>query len=423
MALRASTFPTTEGAARASAPILPFSCMTGASKDVLRHIQQGALSTKAKYFLTMIAITSFGNAGWQKHQHLPDPGISCRFDGASWAREHGWSRQYTWRIREQMVALGILTYEPDQTHAQQGTLRWNLDFSQWQVLDDTYRRQRYARPGAGRPREAESADQPQSNVPHPAASTLFRPTGTDVERPHVAEPAAGKSNGLQPARKSNGLHKKSNVLQPTPSQEIKRVTPARFAHAQEAAPERDLRKELRKKERNTEPSDDGSDAQAASPLVLREETEQREGDTGTTPTAAPSGETAPPSFWPPRQEWEKTDLDYYQRVLRERESQRVALLTRLAHERIGVPAVTTSYARIGTLAKRCGAALLVKHILLAAANHIDGDPLDYLTKLIHSPQVGQARKKEASYGTPQSTHDGSNSPKRSGWEGWDVATR
>src|SRR5215469_682245 len=163
MALPLSTIPTIEGAGAFAAPILPFSCMTGASKNVLRHIQQGALSAKAKYFLTMIAIASFGNAGWQKQQHLPDPGVSCRFALSAWAREHGWSRQSTWRIREQMVDLGILFYEPDPLHPQEGLLRWNLDFSAWQVLDDTYRRQRYARRGSGRPQRTEQAVLSKSN--------------------------------------------------------------------------------------------------------------------------------------------------------------------------------------------------------------------------------------------------------------------
>ncbi|HLV99094.1 MAG TPA: hypothetical protein VKT82_10505 [Ktedonobacterales bacterium] len=75
-------------------------------------------------------------------------------------------------------------------------------------------------------------------------------------------------------------------------------------------------------------------------------------------------------------------------MLREREKGRVALLARLAHERIGVSLERASYARIGALAKQWGAALLVAHILLAAANHIDGDPLDYLTRLAR----GQQRK-------------------------------
>src|SRR5689334_4981531 len=106
MALPLSIHPTSEGAAADAAPVSPISCITGASKDVLRSIQQGALSDKAKYFLTMIAIDSFGNAGWQKQQHLPNPGVWCRFHLSAWAQEHSWSRQYAWRIREQMVALG-----------------------------------------------------------------------------------------------------------------------------------------------------------------------------------------------------------------------------------------------------------------------------------------------------------------------------
>jgi hypothetical protein len=425
MALPLSSNATTEGAAADAAPILPFSCMTGASKEVLRHIQQGALSAKAKYFLTMIAIASFGNAGWQKQQGRHDPGLSCRFELSAWAQEHGWSRQSTWRIREQMVTLGILSYEPDPTHPQQGTLSWNLDYSQWQVLDATYRRQRYTRPGAGRPRRTEGAGQPKSKGLQSAEPSKGLQARADVERPQESEQTPMKSNGLQPSGKSNGLQKQSNGLQSPSAEEIKQVTSARAENTQEAVSDTAVRKALRKKERTTEPSDDGADARGASALVMNIQNNHDEGASGfssSTASLASPSETEPTSCWPSRQEWEKTDLDYYQRVLRERESQQVALLTRLAHERIGVALLTTSYARIGALAKQCGAALLVKHILLAAANHIDGDPLDYLTKLAHSSHAGQARKKEASHGTTQRTHDGSDRPKRSGWEGWDVAT-
>jgi hypothetical protein len=104
------------------------------------------------------------------------------------------------------------------------------------------------------------------------------------------------------------------------------------------------------------------------------------------PTSKSEALDSPPSprafAWPARAPHEKTDLDFYQRVVREREGQRVALLTRLAHERLSVPLASQSFARIGKLAKQCGAGLLVKHILLAAAQHLDGDPLDYLTKLV-----------------------------------------
>jgi hypothetical protein len=169
------------------------------------------------------------------------------------------------------------------------------------------------------------------------------------------------------------------------------TTPASLHPAPEGASAELPRKGLRKKEMTETPQrvsevlctspkalspvvlEQGEDAVGVAPLALSE----------LTPTSAPPDHaTSPPAFaWPTRAPHEQTDLDFYQRVVREREGQRVALLTRLAHERISVPLVSQSYARIGALAKRCGAGLLVKHILLAAAQHLDGDPLDYLTKL------------------------------------------
>ncbi len=239
--------PNQRGAAAGAAPILPFSCMTGVSKDVLRYIQQGALSAKAKYFLTMIAIASFGNAGWQKQQGRHDPGTSCRFELSSWTREHGWSRQSTWRIREQMVALGILAYEPNPLDPQEGVLRWNLNFSEWQVLNDTYRRQRYARRGAGRPQHTEEAELIQSNGLQQAELSKGIPARSAVKGLQESEPPKTQSNGLQQAGKSNGLQKNSNWLQSTDAPEIKMVTPARVETAQEGVPDGAVRKGLRKK--------------------------------------------------------------------------------------------------------------------------------------------------------------------------------
>ncbi len=384
MAVPISLRPTPEEAATDEPSAYPFSCITGVSKDILRLIQQGALSAKARYFLTMIAIDSFGNAGWQKQQQMPQPGVWCRFHLSAWAEEHGWTRQYAWRVREQMVALGILFYEPDSTHPELGILRWNLDFSQWRVLDEAYRRQRSARSGAGRPRKPEEPGQREAPlleaVTTPNEPLAVFPSQPSQDEEHLPE----KSSVLHETKKSNGLQKKSNVLQTPSGEEIKRVTPACSGAAQAAEPVAVLRKELRKKRRKTEPSHDGSDAPRASPedlLVHHSPDENGSSPASLESSLASSGETAPASCWPPRETWEKTDLDYYQRVLREREKERVALLVRLAHERLGVLLEKTSYARVGALAKQCGAALLAKHILLAAANHIDGDPLDYLTRL------------------------------------------
>jgi hypothetical protein len=188
------------------------------------------------------------------------------------------------------------------------------------------------------------------------------------------------------------------------------TTPASFEVAPEVASKAPVIKRLRKKETKT--PDVVFEALCASPQASGVLDVQETGgeerwllppashhQEASIPQDRPGGKIPSPVFsWPARRAHERTDLDFYQRVLREHDSERVALLTRLAHERIGVPLASPSYARIGALAKQCGAALLVKHILLAAAQHIDGDSLNYLTKL-----VSNAHRKETSHDTRPTT--------------------
>jgi hypothetical protein len=232
---------------------LPFSCITGVSKDVLRHIQEAALSGKAKYFLTMVALASFGNAGWQRQQGSPCPGHWCRFELSTWAREHQWSRQSTWRMRKQMEALHILRYVPDPADPQRGTLHWNLDFAEWVALDDTYRRQRYTRRGAGRPRKQDQASGEGNahSTEGPSQPEKSNRRHLPPHLPHV--PPETKSNGLHPSghegsslpqKKSNGLHELAGT-------QIKVMTPTTVGVPPEAVQPPALRKGLRKKESET----------------------------------------------------------------------------------------------------------------------------------------------------------------------------
>jgi hypothetical protein len=216
--------------------------------------------------------------------------------------------------------------------------------------------------------------------------------------------------GLESAKRPRSLAE--NGMQMT--------TPASSENAPEVASAAPLRKSLRKKESKTPDvvfevqSASGEapeifdvlETRAEEPTLLPPDLHTQE---ALTTSETPSSKTTTPAFsWPVREAWERTDLDFYQRVLREHDSQRVALLTRLAHEHIGVPLASPSYARIGALAKQCGAALLIKHILLAAAQHIDGDSLDYLTKL-----VTNAHRKETHHDarptTPQRPADHASS--------------
>lgn len=250
MAVPVLTQQTNAGQAAAVASLtLPFSCITGVSKDVLRHIQEAALSGKAKYFLTMIALASFGNAGWQRQQGSPHPGHWCRFDLSAWAREHQWSRQSAWRMRKQMEALHILRYVPDPADQQRGTLHWNLNFAERVALDDTYRRQRYTRRGAGRPHK-----QDQASGAGNAHSSEGQSQPEKSNRRHLpthlphASPET-KSNGLHPSgREGSSLpQKKSNRLHKPAGTQIKVMTPTTVGVPPEAVQPPVLRKGLRKK--------------------------------------------------------------------------------------------------------------------------------------------------------------------------------
>lgn len=187
------------------APVLLFGCMTGYAKEVAEHIARAALSGNMHAFLMRVLVRSFGDAGWQRRQGSTEPGLWCPFDLASWAIDLHWQRQNVAKMRHQTVALGILRYEPDAEMPGRGRLGWNLDFDQWEPLRDDYRRARYTRPGAGRPRK--------SNVLHSVA----------------IETGESESNVLCPPGTIQ-----SNVLRPVASGEIKQITPDSLETAGEA---------------------------------------------------------------------------------------------------------------------------------------------------------------------------------------------
>jgi hypothetical protein len=228
---------------------------------------------------------------------------------------------------------------------------------------------------------------------------------------HVA-PEQGSVAPSQQASVVNSLHP---AAEPTDTKELcplagnsaQMTTPASF----QVVPEEASEILLRKKERNdiTETPAGVSEMQSISPKAYKTVALPQNEDEArgaflplVEPTSNREAHDHHPSLrafaWPARAPHEQTDLDFYQRVVREHEGQRVALLTRLAHERLSIPLASKSYSRIGALAKQCGAGLLVKHILLATAQHSDGDPLDYLTKL-----ATNAKQKEQSDGTRPSS--------------------
>ena len=385
----------------ARSPRLPFSCSTNLANEVTDQLRRAKLGSRALEFCLYLHRQTFGNAGW--HRKLGREEWWCAFDLATWASALACNKSNLRRIRADLEACQIIRFAPDPVHPGQGQIGWNLAFAEWQPYDG--RR-------VGRTRKPEVAADKRASVviSHQQEGVVICEQRSDSVR--VAELCPGASGpvqqedvvishpGLVPAPASKQLRQLDE-------KQSKITTLASSEVSQQLAPALPVRKGLRKKA--TETLSRVSEGQRPSPSALPDDNNHDVIPSGAAPLTAPAASTdlkdeettleatsAPHSskqqvYWPPRQEWEKSDLDYYQRVLREREKERVALLTRLAHERIGVPLETANYARIGALAKHCGAALVVKHILLAAANHIDGDPLDYLTRLAR----GQQRKETA----------------------------
>lgn len=74
--------------------------------------------------------------------------------------------------------------------------------------------------------------------------------------------------------------------------------------------------------------------------------------------------------------------------------QRIPMLVQLARDKIGLenaPPGGDAYKRLGALAKKHGASLVAVWVIQASAQHIAGDPLDYLTKLVNGQLEREAR--------------------------------
>lgn len=389
-----------------TASVVPLvGCMTGASNTISEQLARIDMPPKVTRFLRCLERATFGWAGVHRTQGHAQPGTWCWFALTEWVERTAMSRSQILHLRQRLVEDGLIWYEPDETTHGRGRIGWNLNFAAWKPLQPGYRRWGGTRPGAGRPRKPESAagvvNLKKGNEATPRGDLSARSTPEDNSSLQFAEPV--EKSSLQQVSKS------SLQLQ-VGAQEIKMTTPAPAQTTQGTPSAQTLRRKLRKK--ITETPIVVSEGQRPSPAAQPGTADQDGVLSGAASPGEPAmsshkqdealskaGASAPQSTrqevcWPPRQDWEKSDLDYYQRVLREREKERVALLTRLAHEHIGVPLEKASYVRIGALAKQCGASLVVKHILLATANHIDGDPLDYLTKLARGQQ-----KKETPHAT------------------------
>lgn len=357
-------------------------------------------------FLDYLHRASWGWAGSQAQRGYKEPGAWCHFSLQEFMEKTGLKAYEVYRARKWLVNMRIISYtvNTSQSNGFDGRIDWNLHFEEWIPLQADYipaaAKWGGARKNAGRPRKQQPGE---CNLKQQVdgCNLIFSDSHSGVEgagwgqMPSV--PTTSESGG-NAAAMAMGNNSSCNRL-PGESQENGEFKLQPLARSEAGA------------------------EQAREASGKREETKEEKEEITKAPSAL-EADASPAFCWPPRHEREK-DLDYYQRILKEDEKHRVALLTRMAYERIGSD--PAAYSRVGSLAKKCGAALLAKYILQAAASHIDGDdPLSYLTKIVNrqegtngtraGPRKRETYQQQSAAGA-NGTGTGGNAGNQ--WAGWD----
>jgi hypothetical protein len=190
-----------------------------------------------------------------------------------------------------------------------------------------------------------------------------------------------------------------------------------------SSPESDTNVSEPSEPQEPEPLRGGADA----PVSFEPETDSPLAPEAMEPSGSGTNGRSPPLRPLPPRSPSETEMDYWMRLVKDAANgDRVALLVRLANEKINVSLEdTASYSRIGSLAKKHTASLLVKRIMAASAQHIDGRPLDYLTALCNRSEGGSNGQpnrtgvgKPGAAGAPgaNSAGQGSGTPRR--YDNW-----
>src|SRR5262245_36982745 len=111
----------------------PLHCSTGYSNDVMDHLRQAKLGSRALEFCLFLQRQTFGNAGWHRKQGRQE--WWCSFDLAAWATALACAKSNVLRIRAALEACQIIRFEPDPAAPGQGRIGWNLTFTDWQPYD------------------------------------------------------------------------------------------------------------------------------------------------------------------------------------------------------------------------------------------------------------------------------------------------
>jgi len=129
------------------ARVVPFSCSTNLSNDVLSALRKAKLRADALNVCLYMHRQTFGNAGFHRKRRQSE--VWCDYKHAVWAREVPCDKGNLSRIIRRLEACRIVVWQGGDRAS--GRIGWNVDVTLWQ----RYGAPGGARPGAGRPRREE----------------------------------------------------------------------------------------------------------------------------------------------------------------------------------------------------------------------------------------------------------------------------
>ncbi|MBA3822937.1 MAG: hypothetical protein H0X24_03405 [Ktedonobacterales bacterium] len=141
----------------AARPPTPVGYQMGTMNEITEQLARATLSGPQRRFLEIVQRKSFGMAFIQRNQGLPHPGTSCHYERRKWAEQYDWDSSQLKRVRDELIALGVLWFVPAKPgrYQQEGEIGFCLHFDEWQPLQAPYRgeqRRKHCRRGAGCPK-------------------------------------------------------------------------------------------------------------------------------------------------------------------------------------------------------------------------------------------------------------------------------
>jgi hypothetical protein len=131
------------------ARVIPFSCSTNLSNDVMDGLRKAKLRAKAWDVCAYMHRQTFGNAGWHRKRRQSE--VWCDFKLTTWAHEVPCDKGNLSRIIDRLEECRIIVWQGYDRAS--GKIGWQVDLTLWK----RYGAPGGARPNAGAPRGNQNA--------------------------------------------------------------------------------------------------------------------------------------------------------------------------------------------------------------------------------------------------------------------------